>query len=157
MAKKSTHLLPDRLKIRSILPDLEGAVCGSTTHCVLANTLKRLFPNAFVRVVANRVTISQDGILNHYALPDSALRMVALNDQGTLNFATADRVVMLKIIDRRKAYIDLSPERRAGIRKSEADRRAAGTLKTYSKNTRIDAAKRAGKLRKKVLEAEAHA
>jgi hypothetical protein len=153
---KITEPLPDKLKFRAIESDLVNAICGSTTHCTFANTVRRTLPTAtFVRVMANKVTISLNGILYHYSLPDSVLRLVAQNDDGTLTFSVADRNVTLQIIDRRKAYIDLSPERRAKIRMSEDARKAAGLVRTYSRNTRIDAAKRAGRARKKLIAAEA--
>ncbi len=142
--------LPKTLKLRVIKEDLKDAVCGAPRGCPIAYAIARSIPEtygkgrlSYWKVNPNRITITFDQKIHHYTVSDNALKIIAQNDDGTLSLG-ADKTITLDLVHTEKAHVDLSPERKAGIRDSEARRAAAGNLKKYGRGIRQTSARRAG-------------
>jgi hypothetical protein len=149
--KSRQKILPAILKGRMINADLKDAVCGSPHKCALAHMLLRIIDPepTFVSVKENRITITWRGMLHHYELTRQALKLVAMNDDGTLTLSpTESHVLRLPRVRVMKAHIDLSPERREQIKASNKRRAEAGI--TSPRNPRLLAAKQAGVALKKL-------
>ena len=141
-----SKILPALFVFRVLNEDLKDAICGSPTHCAIANAIRRILAGGltFVSVKANRVTITWHGILHHYELPNHAFKLVAMNDDGTLSFMPGEsRVVKLPRMRVRPAYTNLSPERHEQIKASNERRKEAGVV-SKRKNPRWLASKAQG-------------
>jgi len=152
--------LPATLVFRMINADLKDAVCGSPHKCAIAHALLRVInpEPTWVSVKENRVTITWGQMLHHYELTRPALKLVAMNDDGTLSLSPNEsHVLRLPRVRVIKAHINLSPERRQQIRESNQRRIAAG--KVSPRNSRLIAAKQAGVALKKLsaVQAKKHA
>ena len=135
--------------------------CRMRIASLSARLPTRLFPRIvsrnrrLVSTKENRITITWNRMLHHYELTRQALKLVALNDDGTLTLSpTESHTLHLRRVWVRSAYINLSPERRQAIKDSNRRRAEAGIKSP--RNTRLLAARQAGVALKK-LRTVAHA
>jgi hypothetical protein len=105
----------------------------------------------FVKVRENRLTITWNGMIHHYEMTGVALKLVAQNDDGSLEMMPgASHRLSLRRTYVREAYT-FTPTRRAAMKASNKVRAAAG--RRYP-NTRGLAAKAAGVVLKKLRNAK---
>ena len=144
----SAKTLPKKLVTTLKEIDLEFAVCGSPTRCAEANCLRRMYPEAtFVKVNPNIATITYHAIIYHYSIPNTLLKIVQMNDDGSLqlNKDIKPRVTLM--------FLDCHPVKTEESRQKDLEYKKAkrqcevdqGIPKKRYVNTRLLAARAAGK------------
>lgn len=144
-------MLPELLKITVTPEDAREAVCGSPTQCTIAKALKRQLPQAeYIKVHANRITITADDYYHHYSMPNAGLKIVAETDAGVFRL-TNNIKLGLYLQGAPTKKVRHTPERQVRINTTRAKRAAEGRPdKTYAPNPRLLAAKREGIAMKKL-------